>query len=528
MSRLRAVLTVLCLLSFSVVRVAADDDPHSHHPGDAEQLGTVSFPTSCSPDAQKQFTRALAMLHSFWYPEARDGFAAVTKSDPDCAIAYWGVAMSLYHPLWAPPGKADVTAAREALARARLARRADNRERAYLAAIEAFYRDDDSLDHPARAEAWHKAMERLHADHPDDDEAAIFHALSLLATAPRTDTTYARQKRAAAILEKVWPVRRDHPGVAHLLIHSYDSPVMAASGVEAARAYARIAPSAAHALHMPSHIFSRLGLWQESAASNIASADAARKYSEQGKPSYGDEVHALDFLMNAYMQMRDLEAAEGVIARLRGIPQTEAGRRPVVYATVVVPARYLVEQGRWKEASEVGPVDGEGSTRAFIHWIRGVGAARSGGVEQAHAEAASLATLVEKEKADASSDGEEEFETLRLSVEAWIALAQGRTKEALRTMRRAADLFDSLIYSYSPVPAREQLADMLMETGAPAAALKEYEAALAASPGRFNSLLGAARAAAKVGDTQKSEAYLAKLRQQAPKWAQAQLQSAQR
>ena len=523
-----AALAFLALTSFPASAPAADDGQHQHHAGNAEKLGTVSFPTSCSAESQKAFTRALAMLHSFWYAEAREGFAAVAKGEPDCAIAYWGVAMSLYHPLWAPPGAPDMAAAREALEQAGRARLADARERAYLAAIEAFYRDDKALDHPGRAEAWHDAMERVHADYPGDDEAAIFHALSLLATAPRTDTTYTRQKQAAAILEKVWPARRDHPGVAHLLIHSYDSPGMAASGLDAARAYARIAPAAAHALHMPSHIFSRLGLWPESVASNIAAADAARKYSEQGKPSYGDEVHALDFLMNAYMQMRDLEAAERVITRLRSIPQSEEGRRPVIYARIVVPARYLVEQGLWNEASEVGPVEGEGSTRAFIHWIRGVGAARSGRVEQALAEASSLAALVENEKADPNSDGEEEFETLRLSVEAWTALAQGRKDDALHMMRRSADLCDSLIYSYAPVPAREQLGDMLMEVGRPAEALREYEVTLTSSPGRFNSLLGAAQAAAKLGDVEKSEAFLARLKKQAPKWAQSQLQSAQR
>jgi tetratricopeptide (TPR) repeat protein len=494
-------------------------DPHSHHAGDADQLGSVSFPTSCSAESQAQFTKALAMLHSFWYPEAKNAFADVAGREPDCAIAHWGVAQSLFHPLWAPPAKTDLAEGTKALAKAERARLASPRERAYIAALAAYYRDHETLDHPTRAERWRRAMEKVQAAYPDDHEAAVFHALALLGTAPRTDTTYANQKKAAAILENIWPAEREHPGVAHLLIHSYDSPAMAAHGVEAARAYAKVAPAAAHALHMPSHIFSRLGLWQESAASNIASADAARRYSEAGKPSYGDEVHALDFLMNAYMQMRDLEAAERVIARLRAMPPAEPGRAQMFYATVVIPARYLVEQGRWKEAGGVGPVDGNESTRALIHWIRGTGAARSGNLRQAREEAAHLATLAAAAKKDPDSEDAEEFEALQLSVTAWTALADGRKDEALRLMRQAADLFDTLLYSYAPIPVREQLGDMLSELGRPAEALTAYEATLAARPGRFNSLLGAARAAAALGQTVKSEAFLAKLARQAPNWA---------
>jgi tetratricopeptide (TPR) repeat protein len=518
---MRRMFSCLAVLAVAVLCSSASraQEGHSHHPpGDVETLGKVDFPISCSPEAQGEFNRAVATLHSFWYPQAEKAFAAIAEREPECAIAYWGVAMSLYHPLWSPASEADAQKALAALEKAKQARTATARERGYLAAIAAYYDGFGKLDHPTRARAWSRKMEELHRKYPEDREAAIFYALSLLATARRTDTTYTNQKAATAILEKIWATDRRHPGVAHYLIHGYDSPVMAPQGLDAARAYAKIAPAAAHALHMPSHIFSRLGLWEESVESNIASAEAARRYTEQGMLSAGDEIHALDFLMNAYMQMRDLEAARGVIQRLRAIGKTEDDQHLLAYAHVVVPARYLVEQGMWQEAGIIGPMAGGATTRAMIYWIRGVGAARSGKPKLAQQSEEALALLVKSARSNPDVDYQENLEVARLSVQAWLAKAAGRSEEAVQLMREAAKRDDGIIYSRTRiVPAREQLAEMLAELGRTEEALAEYEAALQSAPGRFNALLGASRAAAALGQQAKAESYTAQLKKQAPK-----------
>jgi len=267
---------------------------HEHPAGDPTKLGKVTFPVSCDPSLQPQFSSAVAMLHSFWYEKASETFAAVAEKDPTCGMAYWGIAMTYWHPIWEVPGSADLKVGSAAVEKAKSASAKTQRERDYITAIDTFYKDSDKLDHRTRAMAYEKAMEQLQTHYPDDHEAAIFYALALLATAPPTDKTYVNQKKAGAILEPLFAEEPEHPGIAHYIIHAYDYPPLAPSALDAARRYAKIAPDSPHALHMPSHIFTRLGLWQESIDSNLVSAASAQKNNAPG-----NELHAKDYLIYA-------------------------------------------------------------------------------------------------------------------------------------------------------------------------------------------------------------------------------------
>lgn len=307
---------------------------------DGETLGSVHFPISCTPTAQADFQRAVALLHSFWYEEALTAFTAITTAEPTCAMGYWGMAMSVYHPLWAPPSAATLAKGSAAIEKGR-GLTATPRERDYVAAIATFYTDHDTLDHRARAAAYEKAMAQVHARYPDDREAAVFYALALDATAAPTDKTYANQKKAAAILEKVYAEQPNHPGVAHYLIHSYDYPPLAGQGLVSARSYAKIAPAVPHALHMPSHIFTRLGLWQESIDSNLASARAGKAYyARLGKDTVWDQtLHALDYVVYAYLQTGQDTRARAVLEDLRAMPKAEPENFAAAYAYAAIPAR---------------------------------------------------------------------------------------------------------------------------------------------------------------------------------------------
>src|SRR5271154_1294122 len=292
---------------------------HEHPAGDPSKLGKVSFPVSCEPSVQPQFSSAVAMLHSFWYEKASDTFGAIAQKDPTCGMAYWGIAMTYYHQVWQAPGPADLEAGIAAIEKAKLAGAKTQRERDYIAAIETFYKDADQLDYRTRALAYEKAMEQQQARYPDDHEAAIFYALALLATAPPTDKTYVNQKKAGAILEPLFAEQPEHPGIAHYIIHAYDYPPLADRALNAARRYAQIAPDSPHALHMPSHIFTRLGLWQESIDSNLASAAAAKK-----NGLAGDEFHALDYLAYAYLQRGQDREARQILENLPKVDPQDA------------------------------------------------------------------------------------------------------------------------------------------------------------------------------------------------------------
>lgn len=496
---------------------AAWSQDHDHPAGDEQVLGEVEFPTSCDPAVQERFDRAVAMLHSFWYKAAERRFAEIVESDPECAMARWGVAMSRFRQLWTAPGEEDLRAGRAAIEKARSIDGTTERERDYVEALFAFYEGNDR-DHLERKITYEKAMEELHRRHPDDPEAAIFHALAILGVAyfSPPDDSFARQKKAGSILEEVFAERPRHPGIAHYLIHSYDFPELAARGEEAARQYAEIAPSAPHALHMPSHIFTRLGLWEESIESNRAAAAAAH---EDGW--YGEELHASDYLTYAYLQMgRDAEAEE----MLRKVPtltgllrEDDTNYGAGLYAAAAIPARYAVERREWKEAAALtAPTDLPGGplcwTEGPRRFARGLGAIHTGDLEKARQ---AVAALERCEDVVTRGVWAARTEVLRRALAAWLAWAEGREEEALAEMRSAADLEDASdkppTTPGSVVPARELLAEMLLAAGRPAEALGAFEASMEESPRRFGSLLGAARAACEAGDEDVARAYYARL-----------------
>src|SRR6185436_3688533 len=329
-------LTIACCLA---ALPGAAQESHEHQHPEAEVLGHVHFPITCKPEVQPAFDRAMALLHSFGYEMARQAFASLAEQDPACGMARWGVAMTWYHPIWAPPTPAELAAGRAAAEEAaRLGARSE-REKGYIAAIGAFYRDADKLDHRTRATAYQAAMEKLAAAFPEDDEAAIFHALALLGTAPPNDTTYAQQKRAAEILNRLLPEHPDHPGILHYIIHAFDYPQLASLALPAARAYAKVAPSSPHALHMPSHIFTRLGLWQESIASNLESAAAAKAQMARAHPGATafDDLHALDYLEYAYLQLGADQKAREVLEEVAKASRFDEANFAAGYALVAVP-----------------------------------------------------------------------------------------------------------------------------------------------------------------------------------------------
>ncbi|HXT20993.1 MAG TPA: hypothetical protein VN923_09600 [Thermoanaerobaculia bacterium] len=505
-----SILAACCLLGLFDARRASADDEHSHH---AEKLGTVTFPTSCAAVAKPGFERGLALLHSFGYDEARLAFEAAARVDPACAMPYWGIAMTYYHPLWAPPTDAELLAGRAAAEKAATLAAPTPREKAYVAAVGAFYRDEPGRDHRARAQAFRAAMEQVSSQFPDDHEAAIFHALTLLGTAPPSDTTFAQQKAAAAILERLLPLEPDHPGISHYVIHSFDYPQLAELALGAARAYAKIAPDSPHAQHMPSHIFTRLGLWQDSIASNLDSAASARKIAALRKPGTTayDELHALDYLEYAYLQVGDEEKAAAVVKAVAGAAKVDdyfsAG-----FALAAVPARWALERRAWAEAAAIEPPAMQLSWDRFAYapataWFaRALGAARSGDRERA---AAALAELTKVQAALAAAppaanyDWAGHVESLRLAASGWLAHAERRDDEAVTQLTRAAELDEKVgkhpVTPGAVLPPRELLADLLLELGRPADALTQYELALRSAPNRFNGLAGAAKAAAAAG-----------------------------
>ena len=511
----------LTLLFCSLALNAQAPEQHKHEMG--EKLGRVNFTVSCNEAAQQQFTRAVALLHSFWYNEAEKGFAEVTRVDPKCGMGYWGIAMSSYHPVWAPPVASELQAGLAAVQRANVVSARTQREKDYIAAIEIFYKDADKLDHRTRALAYEKAMEQLYLRYPADHEAALFYALSLLGTALPTDKTYANQKRAGSILNKVLLSEPEHPGVAHYLIHSFDSPPLAPLALNAARSYARIAPSSPHALHMPSHIFTRLGLWQESIQSNIASATAAKNYAAIKTPGAAsfDQLHAMDYLAYAYLQTAQDGKVKEIVDALYAMNKVDANTFAAAYAFAAIPARYALERHRWSDAAalKVHPSDFPWNSfswaEAMIYFARSLGASRSGDTARAGQDIERLNSIQRSLAESKENYWATQVEIQRLAAAAWLAHAEGRNEEGLKLMRAAADLEDSTDKSpVTPgaiVPARELLGDLLLELRQPRQALLEFEASLLVSPNRFDGLYGAARAAELSGDREKAGNFYAKL-----------------
>lgn len=512
--------TLLAVLSTSAVMA---DEKHPHPPGNLEKLGQVRFPVSCNASVRKPFERAVALLHSFWYEEAGKAFYDVTEKDPQCGMGYWGVAMSLYHPLWEPPDLEALKQGGAAIEKAKAAGAKTDRERDYIAAIETFYKDSDKLDHRTRALANEKAMEQVYRRYPKDEEAAVFYALSLLSTASPTDKTYANQKKAGEILEKIFSKAPRHPGVAHYIIHAYDSPPLAHKAIAAARSYAKIAPSVPHALHMPSHIFTRLGLWQDSIKSNLASSDAARDKSAKNRPGAVsfEDLHALDYLMYARLQQAQDQQAKALLDQINGFQKAVPENFASAYALAAIPARYVIEKRLWSEAESLTlrprtfPWSRFPWTEAITYFARGVGAARSGDVEAARKHAQKLQSIHDGLLEANQSYWADQVKVQRLAVDAWIARAAGKNEEALRLMRSAADLEDATgKHPVTPgpiVPAREMLGELLLELNQPRQALSEFETSLNASPNRFNGVYGAARSAELSEDSEKARTFYAKL-----------------
>jgi tetratricopeptide (TPR) repeat protein len=511
------VLLVGVCAAFVAPAVAQHEHPAGEHlSGDPGKLGKVSFPVSCEASVQPQFTSAVAMLHSFWYEKASGAFAAVAEKDPTCGMANWGIAMAYYHQIWQAPGPADLKAGAASVEKAKLAGAKTQRERDYIAAIETFYKDADTLDHRTRALAYEKAMDQLQARYPDDHEAAIFHALALLGTAPPTDKTYVNQRKAGAILEPLFVEQPEHPGIAHYIIHAYDYPPLAPRALDAARRYAKIAPDSPHALHMPSHIFTRLGLWQESIESNLVSAAAAQK-----NDAPGNELHAKDYLIYAYLQGgQDREAKKALEAPPPGRPD-DPQYMNWLYARGTSPARYAVERHQWTEAAAltVPPNTFPGGrwawTEANLHFARALGQSHTGKIEAARKDVDQLASIRDALTQNGDKYWADQVDIQRESATAWILLAEGKNEDALQRMRSAADHEDNTDkHNVTPgviLPARELLGEMLLELKQPAQAMVEFEATLGTAPNRFNALSGAARAAKLSGDNEKAKTYYAKL-----------------
>ena len=467
--------------------------PEHEHPV-PEKLGSVQFATSCSSKVQKSFERAVALLHSFAYSAAEKAFRDVAAKDPNCAVPHWAVAMTYFHQLWEPPvAPQNIARGLAEIEQAKTLSSSD-RERGFIDALSLVYTNVDSLTYHERLNRYVPAMHKLAGRYRDDAECQIFYALALIASAPASDATHAKQKEAAAILEPLFKKYPQHPGIAHYLIHACDNPEMAQQGVAAARAYSQIAPSAPHALHMPSHIYTRLGMWEESIASNLAAQKAAR---EQGDK--GEELHAMDYLVYAYLQLgRDGEAAR-VLNDLRTMTKLDGGDFKVGYAASAMPVRYAIERRQWPDAAQLIPVDGASpQVLAVTIWARSVGLARNGKPAAARQEIEKLRSAYEKLRTVGDDYWATQVHVQTNEALAWVAHVEGKADDALKLMRAAADEEDAIekrpVTPGAIVPAREQLGDLLLESNHPQEALKEFERALTMTPQRHGTLMGLAHA----------------------------------
>ncbi|WP_119081209.1 tetratricopeptide repeat protein [Chitinophaga alhagiae] len=488
-----------------------------------KQLGAVSFETSCSGQVKEDFNMALALLHSFEYDEAEKAFAAIIHKEPSCAMAYWGVAMSNFHPLWSPPGKEEFEKGSKAVAIARSVSGKTKRETDYINAIGEFYKENTT--HRNRCINFEKAMEKLHRQYPEDNDAAAFYALALNSAADPGDKTCAKQRKAGEVLASLGADRSFHPGVIHYIIHSYDYPALAAMALPAAQKYASVAPSSAHAQHMPSHIFVRLGLWNESIYANKVSGAAARCYGESLGITDGhwdEELHSMDYLVYSYLQQADNQHAKEQYDYLRGIRKIYPETPKVVYALAAIPARYVLENRMWAEAAVLQPhtvagIDWEKYPweNAIVHFTRALGAVHLGQLETAREEVRTLHrlhdTLVRKEEAYKANQVAIQVK----AAEAWVALKEGKNSDALQLMTAAATMEETTpkppVTPGEVAPARELLGDMLMAMNKPAEALEAYEINLRDRPNRFNALYSAGLAAERSGNAAMARSYYTQL-----------------
>jgi hypothetical protein len=499
---------LLCLVLPLTVFFAATNDSHT---GTSEQLGHVDFPNSCKAEAQPALLKGLALLHSFQYRESESAFKAATDLDGNCAIAHWGAAMALYHQLWDFPGRRTLKEGLENVEAAQKLSAPTPRERGYIAAAAAFYQDDAKLSHVQRTTAYSDALAQLHSQAPGDVEASAFYALSLVALADENVDDMANRKKAMTILEPLFKQHPDNPGVAHYLIHATDKPELAGAGLAAARAYAKIAPDSSHALHMPSHIFTRLGLWQESIASNIAATAAAAHATEMHQSEAHYQTHAMEFLDYAYLQTGQEAKARALSAEEMNVPGSGEGEKTDHRA--VLDARNAIELHRWKEAAELAVPDRRNS-QDIIYWARAIGAARSGDATAAKAAVRKLGEAVAHREGESKATGYDvsaETATDLREAQAWLAYAQGDSPRAIELLRVAADREDAKGLESTTMPAREMLGDLNLELKRPADAAKAYAATLAEAPNRFDALLGAAQASQAAGDSHTAREYSSQL-----------------
>jgi tetratricopeptide (TPR) repeat protein len=473
-----------------------------------DKLGKVSFPTSCDPKVQAEFDRGVAMLHSYWFLIARRTFEGILRQDPTCAMAYWGVAMDyLGNSLATTPTRAEAQAAWEALEKARALGAKTQRERDWIEALSAYFRDYDKVAVDARLVAYNAAMERMAERYPNDFEVQAYYALTLQASAKKSDLTYANQIKSAAMLEGLFGQNPQHPGVTHYLIHAYDFAPLAEKGVASARRYAGIAPAVPHARHMPSHIYSMVGLWEESIASNASALEI--------QPDY---YHAADFTVYAHLQLAQDAKAKAMTEK--SLATADRGDRPINFvnftAKAAMPARYVIERGDWASAAALPLVASQyPMADSLTRFTRGLGMARSGDVVGARGEIEAMKVLRATLERANDSYWADRTEEQMLAISAWIAVKEGAREQALRFMRTAADNEDGSIKHVAMenrlYPLRELYGDLLLELGQPKAALVEYETALKGTPNRYRGYLGAARAAAAAGDLVKATEYYGKL-----------------
>lgn len=511
------------LLSVAAAGRAASQE-HVHPQGASpEKLGTVHFQTSCSATVAPQFDRAVALLHSFEFGASIRGFTEVLAADPTCAMAHWGIALSRWSnpmaagnraPAQLQPGRAAADVAM------RLSAKATERERGYINAVAQLYADYERVDQRTRVVAYEHAMADLVASQPADTEAKIFYAIALIASAPPTDKTYANQLKAGGILEPIWATQPNHPGLAHYIIHAYDYPPLADRARAAAGRYSQIAPSAAHALHMPSHTFTRVGLWEESVEANLRSIEAALR-----DTSIAEALHASDYAEYAYLQMRRNSAAKSVLDGLAALAarfdvNAITGAAPGsagVFALAAIPARYALERRDWAQAAKLVPnTSAFPWTEAMVYFARALGASHTGDLATARASIDSLSAIQQRLQAKGESYWAEQVAIQKLGAQAWLDHAEHREDPALARMRQAAEREDatekSAVTPGPLAPARELLGDMLMELRRPGDALVEYRATLLKEPNRYHTLDGARRAASASGDRVAEANYVAQLR----------------
>jgi len=507
-------------------------------PGDLRAAGKVTFPVSCAPAVQPEFARGVALLHSFFYEEARRVFTSVAERDPKCAMAQWGIAMTWWHPIWTPPTPDEMRAGKAAIEKAMAMDAGTDRERGFITALNVYYNTPDSSDAGAvgqschgpvgprdRVIAYEKAMRQLRDKYPDDFEAQTFYAFAVLAVgyATPSDASLSKQLEAAAILEKLWKQNSNHPGVVHYLIHCYDYPALAQRGLAAAQSYASIAPWVPHALHMPSHIFTRLGMWDESVAANRASAEASRAYAaiRHRDATEAEELHALDYMAYSYLQKAQDGEAKKIVDLAAKVRKTNPELEfSAAYALAAIPTRYAFERNDWAAAAKLNVPDlphwsSFPFMEALIEYGHALGRAHIGDLDGARKAIARM-----RELRDATKDPKFDYFKSHLDLQmqaasAWVAASEGKKNEAIEMLRRAADAEDLLgKHPVSPgafVPIREQLGSLLLEVGQAKEARQEFEAALKIYPGRFRGLYGAARAAEQTGDKETASRYYAKL-----------------